>query len=136
MKCELSSFAKERALGDVDVLLSSKKQIGDIAVSIGVVEANDMDEIRKIADMVLDRLVDGVVILAANHEGKVNLVAKASANAVAKGIHAGNIVKAAAKIVGGGGGGRKEMAQAGGKDPSKMSDALREAEKMIAEQIA
>ena len=136
MKCELSSFAKERALGDVDVLLSSKKQIGDIAVSIGVVEANDMDEIRKIADMVLDRLVDGVVILAANHEGKVNLVAKASANAVAKGIHAGNIVKAAAKIVGGGGGGRKEMAQAGGKDPSKMSDALREAEKVIAEQIA
>ena len=136
LKQEIASFTKERAMGDVDTLLAQKKQIKDLSFASGIVEADNIDDLRKIADMLLDRLESGVVVLAAAHEGKVSLVAKASDTAVAKGAHAGNIVKAAAKIVGGGGGGRKEMAQAGGKEPAKMPEALQEAERVLAEQLA
>ena len=136
LKQEIASFTKERAMGDVDTLLAQKKQIKDLSFASGIVEADNIDDLRKIADMLLDRLESGVVVLAAAHEGKVSIVAKASDAAVAKGAHAGNIVKAAAKIVGGGGGGRKEMAQAGGKEPAKMPEALQEAERVLAEQLA
>ena len=136
LKQELASFAKERAIGDVDALLAQKKQVAGVSFAAGIVEADRMDDLRKIADMLLDRLESGVVILAAAHEDKVNLVTKVSEDAIAKGAHAGNIIKAAAKIVGGGGGGRKEMAQAGGKEPAKMPEALQEAEKVLAEQLA
>ena len=136
LKQEIASFTKERAMGDVDTLLAQKKHIKDLSFASGIVEADNIDDLRKIADMLLDRLESGVVVLAAAHEGKVSLVAKASDTAVAKGAHAGNIVKAAAKIVGGGGGGRKEMAQAGGKEPAKMPESLQEAERVLAEQLA
>ena len=136
LKQEIASFTKERAMGDVDALLAQKKQIADFSLAAGIVAADNIDDLRKIADMLLDRLGNGIVVLAAAHEGKVSLVAKASDEAVAKGAHAGNIVKAAAKVVGGGGGGRKEMAQAGGKEPAKMPAALQEAEKVLVEQLA
>ena len=67
--------------------------------------------------------------------GKVNLMAMATDDVVKKGAHAGNIIKAAATICGGGGGGRPNMAQAGGKDATKIADALQKAKEVIAEQI-
>ena len=136
LKQEIASFTKERAMGDVDALLAQQKQIAGVSFAAGIVEADNMDDLRKIADMLLDRLKSGVVVLAAAHESKVNLVAKVGEDAAAKGAHAGNIVKAAAKIVGGGGGGRREMAQAGGKEPAKMPEALQEAERVLTEQLA
>ncbi len=136
LKQEIAAFTKERAMGDVDVLLANKKQLSGISFAAGIVEADNIDDLRKIADMLLERMKSGVVVLAAAHEGKVNLVAKASVDAAAKGVHAGNIVKQAAKVVGGGGGGRKEMAQAGGKEPDKIPEALQEAEKTLAKQLA
>jgi alanyl-tRNA synthetase len=111
----------------VQDLLAGTQTEGEVQLVIGEVNAADMDDLRGIADMVRDRLSCGVVVLAAVGGDKVNFVAMATANAVAKGIHAGNIVKAAATIAGGGGGGRPDMAQAGGKQPAKTAEALSKA---------
>ena len=84
----------------------------------------DMNAMRTLGDDMKQKLGCGVVIMASEAGGKVNLLVMASDDAVAKGIHAGNIIKAAAPHVGGGGGGRPNMAQAGGKDPSGIEKAL------------
>jgi len=76
-----------------------------------------------------------VVVLLSNTDGKVSLIAMATEQAQKKGAHAGNLVKALAPIVGGGGGGRPGMAQAGGKNPSKIADAIAAAAKILEEQL-
>jgi alanyl-tRNA synthetase len=83
----------------------------------------DANALRDLADQLSDKL-DGVAVLAGNSGGKVLWAVKASKNAVAKGAHAGNLVRELAKITGGGGGGRPDFAQAGGKDASKVDEAL------------
>ena len=108
-------------------LLAGAEAVGAVELVVGQVSAGDMDDLRSIADMVRDRLACGAVILAATSSDKVNFVAMATANAVAQGLHAGNIVKAAASLAGGGGGGRADMAQAGGKFPDKAAAALKAA---------
>jgi len=85
--------------------------------------------------LVRDRLKCGVVTLGALNGDKVNFVAMATKEAIAKGIHAGNIVKEVAKVAGGGGGGRPDMAQAGGKQPEKLSEALEAGREVITNQI-
>ena len=87
------------------------------------------------ADLTAAKLTNGVVVRCAEADGKVNIVAKASKEAVAKGVHAGNLIKEAAKAVGGGGGGRPEMAQAGGKEPEKIPQAMEAAHKAIKAQL-
>ena len=74
--------------------------------------------------------------LISDKDGKVNLVAMASEEAMKKGAHAGNLVKGIAKEVGGGGGGRPNMAQAGGKNPAGIGKALEEAEKVLEGQLS
>ncbi len=82
---------------------------------------------------VLNRLKSGVVILGGAGGGKVSLAVKVSKDLVERGLHAGNIVKEAARVAGGGGGGRPDFAQAGGKDPSKLAEALAAAERLASE---
>ena len=77
-----------------------------------------------------------MVILGGTSDGKVSLAIKISKDLLARGLHAGTIVREAAKVVGGGGGGRPDCAQAGGKDPSKLDAALDTAERMVSEQSA
>ena len=74
-------------------------------------------------------------MLASAADGKVNLVAMATDDAMAKGAHAGNLIKGIAALVGGGGGGRPNMAQAGGKNPAGIDDALKEAKSVLESQI-
>ena len=76
-----------------------------------------------------------MVVIASVAEGKVNLMASATEGAQKRGAHAGNLIKAIAGLVGGGGGGRPGMAQAGGKNPAGVEDALKEAAKVVGEQI-
>lgn len=121
---EISALNTKLAKSAVDDLLANGQQHGTMTVVAGQVEASDMDNLRNIADLVRDRISEGVVILGAVVDSKVNFVAMATKEAVTKGIHAGNIVKAAAKAAGGGGGGRADMAQAGGKEPEKTAEAL------------
>ena len=94
-----------------------------------------MDALRSMADMVRDNLQAGVVVLGAVVGDKVNFVAMASKEAVTRGAHAGNIVKEVSAAAGGGGGGRPEMAQAGGKKPEKLSDALSLVEAILEKQV-
>ena len=86
-----------------------------------------MNGLRDLGDQLKDKLGEGVVVIASSNEGKVNLIAMATDEAQAKGAHAGNLIKAIAAKVGGGGGGRPNMAQAGGKNPAGIPEAIAEA---------
>ena len=108
------------------------KGILDVIASI---DCDDAATLRDMADSIKDKIGSGVVFLAANSGDKVLFVAMATPDAVKAGVHAGNIIKEAAKVAGGGGGGRPDMAQAGGKDVTKINDALAKAEEIITSQL-
>lgn len=121
---------------EVQKLFDSLQEVNGVQVVTGVVHSSDIDGLRAAADIVRSRLLCGVVVLASvAGSDKVNFVAMATKDAVAKGIHSGNIVKEAAKIAGGGGGGRPDMAQAGGKLPDMVTSALNTAFHVIAGQV-
>ncbi len=132
---QLATVNESRARADVQRLLETMYTYGDIQVVAGTVTVADVDELRSIADMVCGKLSHGVVVLAATNDGKVNLVVKASKEAVSAGVHAGKIIKDTAKVVGGGGGGRPDMAQAGGKQADKLPLAFEKACEIIQAQI-
>ncbi len=92
-----------------------------IAVSV---EDMDMNGLRDLGDQLKEKIGEGVVVIASSANGKVSLMATATDEAMKKGAHAGNLIKAIASCVGGGGGGRPNMAQAGGKNPAGIPDAL------------
>ena len=99
------------------------------------VEGADMNGLRDLGDQWKEKLGEGVVVLASGANGKVSLMATATKGAMDRGAHAGNLVKAIAGLVGGGGGGRPNMAQAGGKNPAGIKDALAKVKSVLAEQI-
>ena len=125
-------MAKEAA-GDV---LSSAIDKDGIKILTAAIPDTDMNSLRNLGDDFKSKLGDSVVVLASAKDGKVNLIAMATDGAVAKGAHAGNIIKAVAGIVGGGGGGRPNMAQAGGKNPDGIEVALAQAVTEAQNQIA
>lgn len=132
---QVNEFHAARAKADAENLLQAVQEVNGIQIVVAKADAADMDELRNIADMTCDKLKNGVVVLAAAGEDKVNLVVKASGEAVKKGIHAGKIIKEAAKAVGGGGGGRPDMAQAGGRQPENIPAAFDTAQSVIKEQL-
>lgn len=121
---ELQQMKKDAAISDMDAVLGTREDVGGIAVVAASVQAESMDDLRSFADMVLDKIGGGVVLLGAVNGEKVNFVCKVSKGDTKKGLHAGNIVKAAAQAAGGNGGGRPDMAQAGGREPDKIEAAL------------
>ena len=130
---QLRQQLSQQSLGDVT---EKAKEIAGVKVVAAKVPAENMDELRSTMDKVRDKLPEGVAILTAATEGKVLLVAYVGKPLIARGLNAGNIVKAAAAACGGGGGGRPDMAQAGGKDPAKIQDALDAALKHIEAALA
>ena len=128
----LKSKEAQAALGDVTDQVKEVKGVKLLAVALKGV---DMNGLRDLGDQMKTKLGEGVVVLISEADGKVNLVTMATDGAMAKGAHAGNLVKAIAPKVGGGGGGRPNMAQAGGKNPAGIADALAEAEKVLESQI-
>ena len=135
MKKELDEVHAMEEKADAQKLLMGVEELGAVKFVAGKANAKDMDELRSMADFIVDKLDTGVVMLAAVNDGRVSLVAKADKAAVALGINAGKIVKDAAKVVGGGGGGRPDMAQAGGKNPDALPQAFEAAEKIIRQQL-
>lgn len=119
------------ASSSIDDILKSRKEIDGINVIAHRLSNIDMDSLRNLGDKLKDKLESCLVVLASEKDGKVNLVAMASEDAVKKGVHAGKIIKEVAKITGGGGGGRPNMAQAGGKDPSQIDKALERVYEMV-----
>ncbi len=128
----LKSKEAKAALGDVTDQVKEVKGVKLLAVSLKGV---DMNGLRDLGDQMKAKIGEGVVVLISEADGKVNLVTMATDEAMAKGAHAGNLVKAIAPKVGGGGGGRPNMAQAGGKNPAGIADALKEAETVLEGQI-
>ncbi|RTE08299.1 alanine--tRNA ligase [Paenibacillus whitsoniae] len=112
-------------------LTDQVKKVGDVAVLAVQVNAADMDSLRNIVDEMKTKLGSAVIVLGAAAEDKVNLVAAVTPDLVAKGFHAGKIIKEVAGAVGGSGGGRPDMAQAGGKDASKLQAALASVEGLV-----
>ena len=135
MQAELAAFNEAQTKEGAEKLLETVKTYGEVQVVAGEIAAADMDELRSAADMTCDKLTNGVVVLGTANDGKVNLVVKASKEAVKKGIHAGKIIKETAAVVGGGGGGRPDMAQAGGKKPEKLAEAFQKAQEVIQAQL-
>ena len=132
---ELAALQTQFAKATVQDLLKKVATVQGIPFVAAKVTAPDMDALRGMADMVRDGLAAGVVVLGAVVGEKVNFVAMAGKEAVAKGVHAGNIVREVSAAAGGGGGGRPEMAQAGGKNPEKIDAALALVASMLEKQV-
>ena len=126
-----SKLAKD-SLGDV---ASQVTEIQGIKFLATAVEDVDMNGLRDLGDQLKTQLGEGVVVLASAKDGKVNLIVMATDQAMKQGAHAGNLIKAIAPCVGGGGGGRPNMAQAGGKNPSGIQEALAKAKEVLTEQL-
>ncbi len=129
----LKSKAAKEALGDVMDQVTEVKGVKLLATSVDGV---DMNGLRDLGDQLKEKLGEGVVVLASAADGKVNLVAMATDAAMKQGAHAGNLIKSIAGKVGGGGGGRPNMAQAGGKNPAGIPDAIAEAKVALEGQIS
>ena len=121
---EISSLKVKLASGSEDELLDAVVDVKGIKLIAGEVNNADANSLRDLADKLRTKLGSGLVVLGSNSEGKISLVAMASKDVIEKGIHCGKIIKAVAAITGGGGGGRPDMAQAGGKNPEKLKEAI------------
>ena len=128
------SLSTKLAQSATSTLVDNKKTIQDVDVLAQEVDVNNMKDLRSMMDEMRKKLTSGIILLAAEKDGKVLLVASVSQDLVSKGLHAGHLIKEVAQICGGGGGGRPDMAQAGGKDPAKIQDALQFVETYIENQ--
>ena len=126
-----AKMAKD-SVGDIAGQTREVKGVKLLAIKV---DGADMSGLRDLGDQLKEKLGEGVIVLASVTDGKVNLMATATEGAMAKGAHAGNLIKGIARLVGGGGGGRPNMAQAGGKDPGGVDGALAEAAKVLEGQI-
>lgn len=129
----LKSKMAQEAAGDV---MDQVQEIAGIKLLAAELNDIDMNGLRDLGDQMKEKLGEGVVVLASANGGKVNLMVTATDGAMKNGAHAGNLVKAIAGCIGGGGGGRPNMAQAGGKNPAGIADALSKAAEVLAEQLA
>ena len=128
----LKSRMAQDAVGDV---MDQVKEVKGVKLLAAEVDGVDMNGLRDLGDQLKEKLGDGVVVLASANDGKVSLMATVTEGAMKKGAHAGNLVKGIAGCVGGGGGGRPNMAQAGGKNPAGIKDALEKAAEVLEGQI-
>ncbi len=139
---ELKSIQKENEslstkLANVEVssILEQVEDISGVPVLAQQVNVKDMNQLRNMVDDLKQKLDAAVILLVTENSGKVQLAAGISKEFVQKGLHAGNLIKQAAQICGGGGGGRPDMAQAGGTNPAKITEALESVREYVKEKI-
>lgn len=129
----LKSKLAQDAMGDV---MNQVQEIKGVKLLAASVDGVDMNGLRDLGDQLKEKLGDGVVVLASGNDGKVSLMVTATDAAMKQGAHAGNLIKAIAGLVGGGGGGRPNMAQAGGKNPAGIQEALKKAAEVLEGQLS
>ena len=129
----LKSKLAQDAMGDV---MNQVQEIKGVKLLAAAVDGVDMNGLRDLGDQLKEKLGDGVVVLASGNDGKVSLMVTATDAAMKQGAHAGNLIKAIAGLVGGGGGGRPNMAQAGGKNPAGIQEALKKAAEALEGQLS
>ena len=129
----LKSKLAQDAMGDV---MDQVQEIKGVKLLAAEVDGVDMNGLRDLGDQLKEKLGEGVVVLASGNDGKVSLMVTATDAAMKQGAHAGKLVKAIAGLVGGGGGGRPNMAQAGGKNPAGIQEALKKAAEALEGQLS
>ena len=132
---ELAKARREAAKRDIEVLLSDVATVSGVSVLAARVNALDSEMLREMSDWLRARLGSGVVALGAVLGDKPNLLVAVTDDLVKRGLDAGKIVRQAAAHIGGGGGGRPTLAQAGGKDASRLGDALEAVKTIVAETV-
>ena len=132
---EIEQLRNKLVRGETDDILANAVEVKGIKVVITRFDTLDMEGLRNTGDMLKNKIESGVIVLASSYGDKVSFIVTATKDVMAKGIHSGNIIKEVAKVAGGGGGGRPDMAQAGGKDLSKINEALKCAIPVIEAQI-
>ncbi|WP_097025599.1 alanine--tRNA ligase [Clostridium peptidivorans] len=129
---EILELKSKLASGSEDEILNNVKEVNGIKVVTGALNGVDANALRDLADKLRSKIESGVVVLGSNADEKVQFVAMATKDVIAKGIHCGKIIKEVASVAGGGGGGRPDMAQAGGKLPEKLEEAIGSVETIVA----
>ena len=127
---EIDALRGQHGKNQLPELLAKKQQVDGATVVVSKVDKLDANQLRELADQVRDKLGSGVVFLVSAGDTNVSMVASVTKDLTSR-FHAGNIVKQVAPIVGGGGGGRPDFAQAGGKDPSKVDQALDKVRELV-----
>ncbi|KUK83476.1 MAG: Alanine--tRNA ligase, partial [Pelotomaculum thermopropionicum] len=135
LEAENEVLQAQLAKHQVQDLAGRVKEVRGVKVLAGRAVAPDMDSLRGMVDLLRDRIGSGVIVLGSTPGNKVNLVTAVTKDLVKSGLHAGKLVKELASVVSGGGGGKAEMAQAGGKDPSRLDEALEKAYRFVDGQI-
>ncbi len=123
-EAQVSALNAKLAKNSQGDILENAREINGITVACGRIDGATVDALRSIGDDFKAKTACGVIVLASAESDKVTFIVMATKDAIAKGVHSGNLVREAAKVTGGGGGGRPDSAQAGGKDVSKIDDAF------------
>ncbi|MEW4490433.1 alanine--tRNA ligase [Thalassoglobus sp. JC818] len=136
LKQQLDQYTKASVAGSVDDMLKNAEQVGEARVICETLQGVDRETLREYADQLRKQSGSVAILLGADIDGKVALLAAVSKDLVKKGVKAGDCIREAAKVVGGGGGGRPDLAEAGGKDTTKIADALERGKAVYSEMIA
>jgi alanyl-tRNA synthetase len=121
---ELEGLQRQLAKGQFDELLAQMQQVNGVNVLAAQVNVADVNGLREMADWFKDKVGSGTAVFATINNDKPIIIAVVTEDVIQRGVRAGDIVRDVAKMLGGGGGGRPDMAQAGGKDASKLPEAL------------
>ncbi len=136
LNAENAKLKDQIAKSEVSDVMKDVVEVGSYKVLPVAVKDIDMNALRTLSDDLKEKIGSGIVVIASENDGKVNLIVTATDDAVKAGAHAGKIIKEAAALVGGGGGGRPNMAQAGGKNPAGIADCLAKAVELAKGQLA
>ena len=136
-KQQIEELRAKLSKGEADEILNSKKDISGVSLIVAQQEGASVEMLRNLCDEIKNKFADApvVIVLSSVADGKITFLASANKAAVAKGAHAGNIIREVTKAAGGSGGGKPDMAQGGGKDASKISEALSLAEEVLKGQL-
>ena len=132
---EIESLKAKAAAEKAGDIMSSIKNCGEVELLAAQLDGSTVDSLKTMADDIKAKVENSVIVFAANTDGKITFVAMASKGALEKGVHAGKIIKEVTAICGGSGGGKPDMAQGGGKDASKIEEALAKVEEIVKAQI-
>jgi alanyl-tRNA synthetase len=133
---EIHRLRQELARRDFEGVMDQVQQIDGTTLLAARVRAQQIETMRQMTDWFRDRQATGVVVLGAVIDDRPQLIAAVTPDLVARGLHAGNLVKAVARVIGGGGGGRPNLAQAGGRDASRLDEALDGVPGLVREMLA
>ena len=132
---EIETLRTKLAGGELDSLLQQVQQVDGVMVLAAQTSAQNAESMRRLGDQIRDKMQSGVIVLGTAASGKPALLAMVTPDLVKSGLHAGKLIKQVAAIIGGGGGGRPDVAEAGGKDASKLDEAINAVPKMVNEAL-